>query len=102
MTKYTIYTENKNIEGIKKILKTFKIIEGYTLINTTGYYQGQQEKALKIEILFTKHNNWTIKIVCNKIRELNNQEAVLYTVEQIKAEFITEQYWKNYQKSLKE
>ena len=93
MIKYSIYTENKNLEKIKKILNTSIVIKGYTLINTIGYYEGQEEQGLKIEILLPKHYNWIIKSICNKIRIINNQQSVLCSVEEIKAKFIDKSFF---------
>jgi len=92
MLKYTIYTEDKNLAKIEAILNDSIIIQGYTIINTQGYWQGIKEKALKIEILLEPCNklNYTniLKAICKKIKAVNKQEAVLFTVEKIKALFI--------------
>lgn len=92
MIKYTIYTENKNLDKIEAILNDSLIIEGYTIINTQGYWQGLKEKALKIEIILEpcnklKHTH-NLKIICKKIKIVNKQETVLLTIEKIEAYFI--------------
>ena len=88
MIKYTIYTENKNLAKIEAILNDNTIIKGYTIMNTQGYWQGTKEEALKIEILLSKHYNYRIKTICQKIKIINKQQAVLFTVEKIEAQFI--------------
>lgn len=92
MLKYIIYTENKNIAKIEAILNDSFIIEGYTIINTQGYYKGLKEEALKIEILIKPCNkfNYTdiLKTICKRIKRVNKQETVLLTIEKIKAQFI--------------
>ena len=88
MIKYIIYTENKNLVKIEAILNDSLIIEGYTIINTQGYWQGIKEKALKIEILLEPCNklNYTniIKTICKKIKIVNKQKAVLLTIKKVK------------------
>jgi len=92
MVKYTIYTENKNLAKIEVILNDSIIIQGYTIINTQGYWQGLKEKALKIEILLEQSHllDYTtiLKTICKKIKIVNKQEAVLLTIEKIEATFI--------------
>jgi len=92
MQKYTIYTENKNLDKIENILNKSIIIKGYTIINTQGYWQGLKENALKIEILLEPCDkfNYTniLKTVCKKIKAVNKQKAVLLTVEKIKVYLI--------------
>lgn len=88
MIKYSIYTENKNLDKIESILNDNNIIKGYTIIKTIGYWQGLKERALKIEVLLPKYYDYLIKTICKKIKIINRQQAVLYTVEKIKAYFI--------------
>jgi len=92
MVKYTIYTEDKNLAKIEVILNDSIIIQGYTIINTQGYWQGLKEKALKIEILLEQSHllDYTtiLKTICKKIKIVNKQEAVLLTIEKIEATFI--------------
>jgi len=91
MQKYTIYTENKNLDKIEAILNNGIVIEGYTIIKTQGYWQGLKENALKKEKKFlvglSDKFNYTniIKTICKRIKRVNKQEAVLFTVEKIEA-----------------
>ena len=88
MKKYTIYTQDKNIKQIERLLNNTLVIKGYTIIKTKGNWEGITEQALKIEILLPKHYNYQIKSLCHKIKRLNKQEAVLFTVSEIEAYFV--------------
>lgn len=92
MTKFTIYTEDKNLIKIEAILNDNFIIEGYTITNAQGYWQELKEKALKIEILIKpcKNFNYTniLKAICKRIKRVNKQTTVLLTIQKIKAQFI--------------
>jgi len=49
MKLYRIYTENKNLKGIKLILN--RAFESYTLLEGVGVWKGTEEKSLIIEVL---------------------------------------------------
>ena len=92
MIKYTLYTENKNIKSIKGILNLF--YQGYTIINTLGYWQGKKEKSLKIEVITEKtekdliYNKIALNCIIETIKKINNQQTILLTTESIKADFL--------------
>ncbi|GEM_PF-4413070 len=92
MIKYTLYTENKNIESIKGFINLY--YKGYTIINACGYWQGIKEKSLKIEILTEKskrqliYNKIAVNAIIESIKKINNQSSVLLTTESIKADFL--------------
>jgi len=89
MIKYTIYTENTNLKGITKALNNSKVINGcYTVTKTLEYWKGKAEHSLKIEILLPKYYNALLKAICEHIKDINEQEAVLLTTENIKTEVI--------------
>jgi hypothetical protein len=81
MIKYSIYTENKNIGQIKDTICQY--YKGFTIIKTIGYWQGIAEKSLKIEILSEDKERQNIKEIVRIIKSINNQEAVLLTVEDV-------------------
>jgi hypothetical protein len=85
MKTYRIYTENKNLEGIKKILN--RAFESYTLLEGVGIWKGTEEKSLIIEVL-SRINKGYFEIVADDIKELNNQQAVLLTVSEIESNLI--------------
>jgi hypothetical protein len=89
MIKYTIYTQNTNLKGIIKALNNSKVINGcYTIVKTLGYWKGKAGRSLKIEILLPKYYNALLTAICEHIKDINEQEAVLLTTEKIKAEFV--------------
>ena len=85
MKLYRIYTENKNLEGIKKILN--RAFESYTLLEGVGVWKGTEEKSLIIEVL-SRINKGYFEIVADDIKTLNNQQAVLVTVSEIESKLI--------------
>jgi len=88
--KHTLYTENKNKEGIESILN--KYYYGYTIIEGTGYYKGDKENCLIIVIFTepvdTKTTEIKINTIISDIKFVNEQECILYTRETLEAEFI--------------
>ena len=87
MVKYSIYTENKNLNKTITLLSD-TLPSGYTLNKTVGYWQGQKEKSIKIEILLVTPNTRKIKKLCDQIKTQNNQQSILLTTERIKTSFI--------------
>lgn len=75
MKSFKIYTENKNGGWIKDLLNV--VFDGFTIFHTQGFWSGEEEKALCIEIL--TDNETLIRAICQRIKHHNNQETVLYT-----------------------
>lgn len=76
---YRIYTEDKNRKGIVDIVKTR--FDGFTLFEGTGYWKGQPERSLIIEII-TPCNSGDDKAIADiaaDIKFINQQEAVFIT-----------------------
>lgn len=88
MIKYTIHTENKNLRGIKTVLKSYLVNAGYTIRHCEGSWKGKEEKALEIVIIHNTPLHAVIKPLAEAIRNLNNQEAVLITSEKLEAELV--------------
>lgn len=86
MKSFKIYTENKNEDYIKELLNV--AFDGFTVIHTKGFWKGQEEDALCIEI-FTD-NATLIKAISKKIKHYNNQDAILITESEVKAVFIND------------
>ena len=85
MKTYRIYTENKNLEGIKDILnRNFK---AYTIFYGVGVWEGIKEKNLTIEIIGEKFDI-AVEVMARTIKILNNQQAVLVTVSEIESKLI--------------
>lgn len=88
MILYRIYTENKNREQIEKIVS--ELFDGFTVIESTGYWRGQREISLIIEILDTGLVNVAerIEFIAEKIKKINDQESVLVTKHEIEELFV--------------
>jgi hypothetical protein len=70
---YRIYTEDvRRKEIIKAVARQF---ENFTLHPTTGFYNGQAEKSIVIEIV--KATDEEIEAVAHRIQELNGQKTIL-------------------------
>jgi hypothetical protein len=72
---YRILTEDKNREKVEAIVGTY--FDGFTVIEATGYWKGTKEKSLVIEIWTDDNARSDINVVAKRIKEVNNQEAVL-------------------------
>ena len=72
---YHIYTENINKHAIEHIVSKF--YDGYTIIETTGYWQGKQERSLIIEILTSDSESTVINAIAARIKRANSQHSVL-------------------------
>ena len=79
MTCYRIYTEHTSRGSIDRICN--KYLDCYTVIETSGVWQGTSEKSLIIEIITGTDLTEQINInkVCKEIKRVNNQDAVLLT-----------------------
>jgi len=78
---YRIITEKKNKEKIVKIVNQY--FDGFTIIESIGYWQGQSENSLVIEIdsIGTDYNQIArINNIATQIKSENNQEAVLVQI----------------------
>ncbi len=83
---YRIYTEDKNRESIEALVNQY--FSGFTIIETTGYWEGTKEKSLIIEIITADHNGSTVRVLAEAIRSKNKQQSVLVTSTEIKQTFI--------------
>lgn len=72
---FRIYTENKNLKEIEKILS--KHFEGFTIYKAAGFWRLQKEKVLVIEILGQSKIIKEINAAAKEIKKQNSQEAVL-------------------------
>lgn len=86
MIVYRIYTERKNVTGIKDILDDG--FDGYTLIRATGVWEGETESSLIIEIIKEKNHDVDVEAAAHRIAILNNQDAVLITQAVVEGELI--------------
>ncbi len=70
---YRILTEDKNRPAIVDIVR--KHFDGFTLIPAIGYWQGQEERSLIIEI--DTPTKCAMHIVADEIAYVNKQQAVI-------------------------
>jgi phage-related minor tail protein len=70
---YRIYTEDVRRKEIIKA--TSELFDNFTLHPTTGFFNGQAEKSIVIEIV--KATDANIERLAHKIQELNGQKTML-------------------------
>ena len=70
---YRIYTEDVRRKEIIKA--TAELFDNFTLHPTTGFFNGQAEKSIVIEIV--KATDANIERLAHKIQELNGQKTML-------------------------
>jgi hypothetical protein len=78
---YRILTEDKNLNGIKKILNG--LFNGYTIIEAEGLWKGVAENSLVIEIDSLGQDSFLKERIIQaaiEIKHLNNQIEVMYQV----------------------
>lgn len=81
---YRILTENKNKTQIAEIVS--RRFEGFTLLDGQGYWKGNSEGSLVVEIDCDKKKEKDIRFIAQRIKLANKQEAVL--VQKIKSESV--------------
>ena len=81
---YRILTENKHRDSIEALVGTF--FNGFTLIESIGWWKGSREFGLIIEI--QDADLASIEALAQKIKLLNQQESVLVQEIQCQAKFV--------------
>ncbi len=71
---YRIYTENKNYEQVKKLVAYH--LQGATIIKAEGFWQGQWEQSLVIEVCNPLAGG-NVYNLADCIKELNKQDTIL-------------------------
>jgi hypothetical protein len=77
---YRIFTENKNLETVEKIVS--RHFTGFTILKADGYWKLIKEGSLIIEVTDPKIKREAVNKLAAEIKEANTQEAVL--VQEIK------------------
>ncbi len=72
---YRIYTENKNQKTIEKIITNY--FDGFTIIKGQGFWKGQKENSLIIEIEVQVDEVEKVDQIAEDIKHANNQQAVI-------------------------
>lgn len=84
-----ILTEDKNRKLIVSLVSLY--FEGFTIIPSIGFWKGEREKALTIEIATDnpKEDYKKAKKIAEIIKLFNEQETVLVQyIDNVKSEFI--------------
>lgn len=78
-TIYRIYTEDSELLGTTAINIVGRHFESFTVIRGQGYWKGQVESTLIVEIISDPDDINKVARVAEYIRVKNKQEAVLVT-----------------------
>lgn len=82
MTLYKIYTENINQSLTEKLIS--KYLSAYTIYQAKGCWAGSAEQSIVIEYFSSdKREQVTIVSLCEEIKQLNKQQAVIYTMQEV-------------------
>jgi PII-like signaling protein len=82
-TRYRIYTENKNRMDIIETVQRFCL--GFTVFHAFGFWKGDGEMSIVIEVIDADPKY--IASLAMWIKEYNNQDAVMVTVDQVEVIF---------------
>ncbi len=72
---YRILTENKNLDNVKKLAAAH--FDGFTIYKAVGYWKGNEEESLVIEIWAQEKDEAMVRALAEKIKVINSQESVL-------------------------
>jgi hypothetical protein len=85
MTLFTLYTERRpNLARL-----TSGRFEGFTLVETVGYWRGLREDSTKIEIIADAERRADVLTLAEEIRFVNGQQAVFVTEQDVHAVLVT-------------
>lgn len=88
MKLYRICTENKNYQDIRIYLDQH-FPNGYTMIGTWGFWQGQREKSLIIEIVLdVPYMESGIGKLVYWLKKFNDQQAVMVQISEIESQLL--------------
>lgn len=87
MKTYRLYTEDINRKGI--VDRVSKYFPGFNIREAEGYYKGQGEKAIVIELVAMSSQAHVVRFLGKVIAQMNRQECVLVTSQDCKAEFVS-------------
>ena len=83
---YRIFTEDKNTEALHDLIS--KRFDGFTSYTALGYWKGIAEASRVIEIIDLLNIQANVRALCYEIKQLNNQESVLFQTLENEHEFI--------------
>jgi hypothetical protein len=85
MIRARVYTENKRLVELCQIADGY--FKGYTVFGAGGSWKGKHEPSVCFEIIedtTEKSMTFAVEDFASDIKRFNEQEAVLYTIEEIK------------------
>jgi len=85
-TRYRIYTEDLNLDLIETAASIR--FDSFSITHQTGYWHGQSEPSIVIEVLGTHADSGKVQSLALWIKAKNNQEAVLVTRETVSGQLI--------------
>jgi hypothetical protein len=86
---FRIYTENKDFFGRKLLIKEVAAyFSAFTVLDGEGYWQGVREASIIFEIIAPAIQSERIYSLASGIKRINQQEAVLVTVQEVQSELI--------------
>lgn len=72
---FRIYCEDVDRKRMEGILNLF--LDNYTIIPAMGFYKGQREKSVVIDVFETTKS--TVNLICQELAQAFHQELVVYT-----------------------
>jgi hypothetical protein len=82
-TIYAGYQESKSI--LDKIIDMLNSnLDGYTILHSEGYWMGEEEKSLKIDIIGSENDRDKIRNICLEILKIADQDAVVLLYDYIR------------------
>lgn len=85
---YRIYTENKNLKKVKRVLNRF--FDGYTIYHAEEAWKGKSENSLVIEVYNERPTR--VNACAEEIRDLNKQECVVVqSIQEHNTDYIREE-----------
>lgn len=85
MISYKIYTENKNINSIRQIVKSY-FPQGATLYEAQGIFENNVEDSLVIEVIVDQSREADIVTLAKDIKFFNKQRAIKVTSLQLRSD----------------
>jgi len=70
-----IFTENVNRRGIESIVSRY--FDGFTIVDSVGYWRGKREDSLIVEIVFDGKDKPKVEAICREINIVNKQECCM-------------------------
>jgi len=89
---YNLYfSHNDNKEYLRILQSVKKAFDNFTILNAVGFYEGNSEISRCLRIIDFKNSAKTqikLKVLCEIIKKIANQECVLFTKREIIAQLV--------------